>query len=575
MSGNSLIPGATQILSDNAVGKALNSIDIEDVISSFGIGIAKSQAALDNNSIQQLIALKDGDPALKGKSLLELGFAPSFYTFSTATLNFGMEMQMTVKQDIGFDLDVDSDVDKTVNKTSVSGKKRVRHGEKDFGFNLHKTRTHSTDNMNFIYDLSRNNKETDDYLMLGDKVAVSTFANTTNSANSRLTINEEEDIIIVPPVGGVKWSIFKIDSALTASSTKTFKVMTVGVGGASGDCVVNAATSDKSMQEVAEDLEAWAKNNGLEAMVFGFRNGVDEKVYFEFDDHQVKTVNSIDYVKRLTALDMVLDTLGKKITKLEGFADAPGPVTYNNGISERRAISVKAFVKNSIDSGTLIKGEGEPSSTVSQTTPARNDEDRRVDIYTTIENPEYYVYISEINVPANNSAPTLIPADPANVPDGPVHSGVIGGDAEFTHNGTTYTATQNDATSLAQEINQSQNAGFKAEAIGDVVHIMASDSEEFAEVEIFARDESTGFRHGETNFQFNGTKTIDTSKVSKKEKTVNRHATTGVSIGARYSRQFSVNMSGNLNVTAELTAVPPPNAFLEFIKSNNSYAGDD
>lgn len=557
----SLIPGAGAILSENPVGEALGKVDIEAIVSSFGVAIAKSQAALDHNSVQQLIALKDGVAAFEGKSLLQMGFVPSFYNFSTAKIDFSMAMSMAVKQDTGFDLELDSDVDKTVTKSSEYGKTRVVRGQKDLGIKLHKERTLNFDNVSSVYDISRSNSASDDYLLLGNKVAVSEFAGAEKSTNSRLEVNDSAGLIIFPAVDNARWSIFEISTPLVdASATKDFKVFTTT--GTPPQMSVTV-TGPKSLEEMATELKTFieTENSDLDVYTFGFGPGVDETVYFDFDVHELGTVGGINYPKRMTALNHVLREMDIAVTKIEGFADAPGREDYNVGISKCRANNVKARLKVAGSLGTLAAGE--PGATVATPSPTPNQADRRVEISTSLETPTYYVYVVEKTETA--SPEIRIATDP----DGPLKGGTFGASG-YEHNGTTYTA--NSAVALANEINTNANAGYKAEAIGNEVHIIKSDSEEFAEIEIFARDSENGFRHGEASVELTGTKTREVSATKATEKTVNRNAVTGLSLDARYSRQFNVDMSGNLNVVAELTAVPPPAKMIEFFQKNNSFA---
>lgn len=90
-------------------GQMLASLPIDGMISSLGIGIAKAQQALDMNAIETAVRLAeltldfpgpidaDGNPTVNSRSLLSLGFTPTFYQFTEATLDLKIEMKIAVE----------------------------------------------------------------------------------------------------------------------------------------------------------------------------------------------------------------------------------------------------------------------------------------------------------------------------------------------------------------------------------------------------------------------------------------------------------------------------------------------
>lgn len=96
-------------------GKQLAAMPIDKMIGNLGVGIAKAQAALDENAIQTAVTLGDTwlnlpDPKNPGKtmsrSLLSLGFMPTFYQFTEATLELKLEMKWSVEETQNLDVDV-------------------------------------------------------------------------------------------------------------------------------------------------------------------------------------------------------------------------------------------------------------------------------------------------------------------------------------------------------------------------------------------------------------------------------------------------------------------------------------
>lgn len=91
-------------------GAQLANLPIGDMISNLGIGIAKAQEALDENAIntaiklsEQMLDLPDPkDPTvMRSRSLLSLGFVPTFYQFTEATLELQVDMKWQVEENLG------------------------------------------------------------------------------------------------------------------------------------------------------------------------------------------------------------------------------------------------------------------------------------------------------------------------------------------------------------------------------------------------------------------------------------------------------------------------------------------
>ena len=89
------------------VGQALQQVPISDMIKSYAEGIADAQLALDQKSIalatellKNKVSLPDGNGALRERTLLELGFAPTFYHFEEATIDISVTLTMKVEQSL-------------------------------------------------------------------------------------------------------------------------------------------------------------------------------------------------------------------------------------------------------------------------------------------------------------------------------------------------------------------------------------------------------------------------------------------------------------------------------------------
>lgn len=100
-------------------GRQLASMPIDKMIGNLGIGIAKAQSDLDQNSINTAVKLGETylnlpDPdrpgELMSRSLLSLGFMPTFYQFSEASLELKLEMKWRVEQTQNLAVDAHADV---------------------------------------------------------------------------------------------------------------------------------------------------------------------------------------------------------------------------------------------------------------------------------------------------------------------------------------------------------------------------------------------------------------------------------------------------------------------------------
>lgn len=97
-------------MSGMQAGQALAAVPIDAMITMLGLGIARSQEALDNNSIMTATKLaeltmdfpgpldENGEVTTVSRSLLSLGFVPTFYQFTEATMDIKIEMHMQVEE---------------------------------------------------------------------------------------------------------------------------------------------------------------------------------------------------------------------------------------------------------------------------------------------------------------------------------------------------------------------------------------------------------------------------------------------------------------------------------------------
>ncbi|MBL8614416.1 MAG: hypothetical protein JNM72_02290 [Deltaproteobacteria bacterium] len=119
-------------------GKQLAALPIESMIANFGTGLAKAQAALDKvaidtglrlgESMLQLPVPGDSDGAMYERSLLSLGFVPTFYQFTEATFEMKIDMKWQVEESSG--LAVAANVNANVGPVAVGASVSVNEARK-------------------------------------------------------------------------------------------------------------------------------------------------------------------------------------------------------------------------------------------------------------------------------------------------------------------------------------------------------------------------------------------------------------------------------------------------------------
>jgi len=129
--------GFDEELAELGPGKQLAALPIDKMIAMLGAGVAKAQAALDENSINTAIKLGETfldlpnqqmNGEMMTKSLLSLGFMPTFYQFTEATLELRVEMKWQVETTTN--LKFDASGSGTVGPVAIAASVGASHGSK-------------------------------------------------------------------------------------------------------------------------------------------------------------------------------------------------------------------------------------------------------------------------------------------------------------------------------------------------------------------------------------------------------------------------------------------------------------
>ncbi len=83
-----------------AVGDTISQYPLQQLILSLAEGIADAQLALDEASILASVALRERTLTINGqtRSLLELGFLPTFYHFQSAKIKVSVSITMKIEE---------------------------------------------------------------------------------------------------------------------------------------------------------------------------------------------------------------------------------------------------------------------------------------------------------------------------------------------------------------------------------------------------------------------------------------------------------------------------------------------
>ena len=85
-------------LEEMTPGQRLADTNVATFIENLGLGIARAQRALDENSLNTAVEMATTRPEFSNRSLLDLGFSPTFYHYQHADLEVSMQMTLRVER---------------------------------------------------------------------------------------------------------------------------------------------------------------------------------------------------------------------------------------------------------------------------------------------------------------------------------------------------------------------------------------------------------------------------------------------------------------------------------------------
>jgi outer membrane protein OmpA-like peptidoglycan-associated protein len=513
------------------VGELLQQANLSSYILSMGKSVAEAQAALDANSIAQLPQFTAPMDTLGGKSLIQMGLLPTFYHFTKATLSASLSLSLKVSEsfDIGgeLSLNTDSKTTKKVDKTSYKYKSLTKEVVLSDTAKFESAAWNASGSaLEKIHSYSGEQTiEGKTHYVIAERAAVE--GATSISTTGLVAFNAEAAIFAVPPAGK-DWQVWKITGADTADAK------------AKAQAFANTMSDHEDVYYLGPDNEVIDGNEPKDLA----------SIFFPFDGRAIAPKS--DDTNKLRAVAHIAKKVGKPV-KLTGHADAVGEVGYNDKLALDRAKAVAA----GIDSFAIALGLGETMATVPEAASnSARKTDRRVDIDCGVPINTYYVFARK----GDNNWPSATLPSGVTLEDSGSYS-----PADDSITGLVSAANLTTAVQVASAF--STNAAYEASAVGELVYLTNKSGkekdvftlsiyDEAGELVTFSQESSS---EDKTLTQSGSGTVTDVlkDKISS--------AAFAATVDGRYARSYDMSMSGNMSISAEMVAVPPPQAFLNFV----------
>lgn len=518
----------------------LQQVDVSQIFKSLAMGIAEAQQELDDNSISQLERLSETE--LAGKSLLELGFVPAFYSFTYADISASIHLRMAEKTSLelgfaaSFDYSSSSGAESDFSNLSkehqfFSEKEEFRSNRK---FSMKSSSTSRIKVNNQYYALDQNEGSVSMIEKMHNELLE-------QEAIERVNIQRNEAYT----------TVYKAEQNFTGLAITSFAAVTADFGAISVPISTDFDTTFPSSPPPGMFGFSGSK-------VWGLAPGaIDLEFYFDFDKRIMdfdydQTVSTYDKRAVFNALGAILRTDPSLVIKIEGYTDGSGPNNYNDHLSiDRCNALLNWLVAKGADLTQLQPhGNGETLAGSNQNPAAQF---RKVTVI--LPPGRSYIYY-----PVYNPSPTFSPPGPAGA------SFLLAAAASFIV--TNESAEQFDSGestyTLLSDYESGNSTHFYSETREDILHLLHKDteltfmaySEESENIEIVAEEGS----EEEIRVYNNENETERIQSLATKNRS-NRTFAASASVDFRFSRQFEMSVEGSASMSAHMVAVPPPEAF--------------
>ncbi len=560
-------------------GQVLADASVAEFIKELGLGIARAQQELDDNSVRQMQAFTEVRDDLGERSLLELGLMPAFYHYQHADVSVSLQLRLEVgkRDEFGFsasarlgDTRQQSASSSTTESESESGT-RVETRQARLAYQADATGTLTVNGTQVVPS------GTEPRARLG-------------SLLDQLTGRQDVDAMVYsPPDTSLSISSDAPDSQVVTTSRSvafTFDSHANGLitipDNVATDYVLNAGTTVSTSAQ--SDLKAYAEH--VQASIpsdfttrlhpphasgeprFGLLFNTGEAVFRSEEDR-----------RGLTELAWCLAATGEAV-RIEGMTDRQGAADKNLLLGTERGRFVEQFlIANGVSESQieLVDSRGEGRAADANDDDGEANQQWRVTWILTPERDDYWLSVrSQGSATLDGVAPDLQGGGSGNgfvflwqpaSPDLSAFSVTVEGQA-FPLDGSAVAGhAANAAEAYAHHLAAALNATatLRANRLGPVVEVMrATDT---YDIKLFSATseqvELTGSEGLTVTEQFSRTRT---RQVESREGSSTAVAV-GVSVDKRESRQFNMAVTGNSQITARLASVPPPELFVEAIQA--------
>ena len=574
-------------LDEMTPGEILADSSVADFIKELGLGIAAAQAALDDNSVRQMELFTTRRDDLGGRSLLDLGLTPAFYHYQHADITCSMQLRMEVGKSDEFGFGVRAGIN---DESSSSGSTEDE-----------RTTSKTTD---------RTVHKTAELTMRADSrgaLAIEGGTSLTPTGDTPLERLDDLQRQLVASGGDVNRLVFDAPDTRPEMSLQTpsdkvvvdsptvaflrpdfnFALLRLRANTATDFVVNNALTVGTTAQG---DLDTYAEHVRQQFEDAGFEWSQVAppgprvrftSIFWDTGKHALTPAHG----RYLDILAAILKVSNKTI-EIEGFTDRQAGQGINVPLGTRRANAMRDYLSNAGVPSAQLTLADPPSR---GETPARlagdpdeldNREWRRATNYLTPLDEHWVVVGAGPTFDAAAIAPDAR-TDPASGPENAYlhlyapESLELSGNA-LTVDGTTFALSgaaisggpaAGTAGAHAENLTRAINATttHRAWRQGSIVQIARS-GDSFS-IQLFATSSREVRVAESSDFTITQQFRETTRSVESTNEEQNRTIAVGVSIDARFSRQFNMEVTGNSSISARLVSVPAPPEFLEEIRA--------
>ena len=192
----------------------------------------------------------------------------------------------------------------------------------------------------------------------------------TNCKSSKNSLNKTQKGAIVGASGGAV--VGGVIGKYAKNNTAIGAIIGATVGGAAG------AIIGRRMDKQAEEMKRNMPNAQVERVGEGIKITFGSDILFDVDSYALKPETK----KQLTDFAQTLNKYDDTDIRIEGHADATGPVDYNLKLSKQRADAVGSYLQEQgVKTSRLDeKGYGESQPVADNATEAGRSKNRRVDV---------------------------------------------------------------------------------------------------------------------------------------------------------------------------------------------------